>query len=80
MMLLIKALFFLIHIQYSQVQEMMMEVKKQFQPSLDPISEILEENQLSITKPIIRDGSIRREVGFISSWKQRIFAILYVPS
>ena len=39
---------------------MMLDIKGKFKPSLDPISEIFELEQLSILKPIIRDGSIRR--------------------
>ena len=30
-------------------------------------------------KPIIRDGTIRREGGFLTSWKERIFAFEFRP-
>lgn len=57
----------------------MLDVKKQYMPSLDPISEVLDLDQLTITQPIIREGFIRREVGFVHSWKQRILVILFAP-
>lgn len=57
----------------------MYPIKRQFQPSLDIIDEVLDVEQLSITKPVIREGYIRREVGLISTWKNRVFAFLFVP-
>jgi hypothetical protein len=57
----------------------MLDVKRKYRPSLDPISEIFEPDQLSILKPIIRDGAIKREVDFINTWKKRIYVFEYVP-
>ena len=57
----------------------MIEAKRKYQPSLDPISEVFELEQLSIVRPVVREGSIRREGGLFVSWKDRIFVFLYVP-
>ena len=38
----------------------MIAAKKKFQPSLDTISEVFDLEELSLLKPMIRDGSIRR--------------------